>query len=240
MKNILVTGGTSGIGKSISILLISLGYRVIVMGRNFENFGEIQGAIGSAEFLDFDLNHFDKYRGMVERLPALDGVVFSAGIVGNNPLKFFSLDKHLAQININQNSPIFLTSELVARNKLNRNASLVYMSSITGSKIGMKGIVSYAASKAALVGAVRVIALELAAKFIRANCVSPGMVNTELVSNASYLSDDAKTQDMKRYPLGARYADPSEIAKAVVFLLSSDSSFITGQDMVIDGGFVLN
>lgn len=240
MKNILVTGGTSGIGKSISMLLVSLGYRVLVMGRNFENFGEIQGATGSVEFLEFDLNYFDKYRGMVERLPTLDGVVFSAGIVGNNPLKFFSLDKHLAQINLNQNSPIFLTSELVAKNKLNSNASLVYMSSITGSKIGMKGIVSYAASKAALIGAVRVIALELAAKLIRANCVSPGMVNTELVSNASYLSDDAKSQDMKRYPLGARYADPSEIAKAVVFLLSSDSSFITGQDMVIDGGFVLN
>jgi NAD(P)-dependent dehydrogenase (short-subunit alcohol dehydrogenase family) len=82
--------------------------------------------------------------------------------------------------------------------------------------------------------------LELAHKNIRVNAVAPGMVNTELVRNASYLSEENKKEDMARYPLGNRYAEPDEVASVISFLIGKDSSFITGQTIVVDGGFTLN
>ena len=133
-----------------------------------------------------------------------------------------------------------MMGELVRSNKIAKSASIVFLSSITGAMIGMKGITSYAASKASLLGAAKVMALELAHKNIRVNCVAPGMVNTELVRGAGYLSEEDKKIDMARYPLGRRYAEPEEVAGTISFLIGKDSSFITGQTIIVDGGFTLN
>lgn len=84
---------------------------------------------------------------------------------------------------------------------------------------------------------VKVLSLELANKLIRINCISPGMVNTALISNQKQVSDEALRLDMQRYPLGKRFAEAHEIAAAVRFLISDDSSFITGSDLVVDGGY---
>jgi NAD(P)-dependent dehydrogenase (short-subunit alcohol dehydrogenase family) len=241
MKKILVTGGTSGIGLSVVRRLLQDGCVVWVIGRNPDKLTSLQEQWGElCKFIPFDLNSFNQYANFVDGLPVFDGVVFSAGIVGNNPLKFFSVEKYRTLISVNQDSPIVMTGELVRKNKISMSGSIVFLSSITGAVVGMKGIASYAASKAALLGAAKVIALELAHKNIRVNCVAPGMVNTELVKNATYLSDDAKKSDMARYPLGNRYAEPAEVAGVISFLIGKDSSFITGQTIVVDGGFTLN
>jgi NAD(P)-dependent dehydrogenase (short-subunit alcohol dehydrogenase family) len=84
------------------------------------------------------------------------------------------------------------------------------------------------------------MALYLAGKSIRINCVSPGMVQTELITSASYISEENKRVDMTKYPLGGRYAEPIEVANLILFLLGDESSFITGQNLVIDGGYTLN
>lgn len=241
MKKILVTGGTSGIGLSVVRRLLQDGCSLWVIGRNPDKLISLQEQWGElCTFIPFDLNSFNQYANFVDGLPVFDGVVFSAGVVGNNPLKFFSVEKYRTLISVNQDSPIVMTGELVRKNKIAMSGSIVFLSSITGAVVGMKGIASYAASKAALLGAAKVMALELAHKSIRVNCVAPGMVNTELVKNATYLSDEAKKSDMARYPLGNRYAEPSEVAGVISFLIGQDSSFITGQTIIVDGGFTLN
>jgi len=101
----------------------------------------------------------------------------------------------------------------------------------------MKGTAAYAGTKAALTAYAKVMALELAQKLIRINTVSPGMVKTALIQNQSQVSEEALQLDMQKYPLGKRYAEADEVASVIRFLLSNDSSFITGADIVVDGGF---
>jgi NAD(P)-dependent dehydrogenase (short-subunit alcohol dehydrogenase family) len=239
-KRVLVTGGTSGIGLETARQLVKFGAEVWILGRNAVKLAELKAeGLGGGNALAFDMLAFDGYREFVKTLPLFDAVVHSAGVVENNPLKYFSLEKYQRIIGTNQTAPLLLTAELVRAAKLNARGSVVMLASITGTRIGMKGIAAYAASKSALVGMMKVMALELAPKLIRVNCVSPGMVNTELVANASYLSEDVKKADMARYPLGGRYAEPSEVADVIAFLVSDHSSFMTGENLTVDGGYCL-
>lgn len=239
-KRVLITGATSGIGQATLQHLTAMGAEVWALGRNVDKLAQLEAAgLNGGKALAFDMLDFDAYRAFVGALPAVDAVVHSAGIVDNNPLKFFSLEKYNKIIGTNQTAPMLLTSELVRANKINRGGAVVLLASITGTRIGMKGIAAYAASKAALVGMARVMALELAPKLIRVNCVSPGMVSTELVENATYISEEAKKADMMKYPLGGRYAQPREVADVIAFLVSDHSTFMTGENLTVDGGYCL-
>lgn len=237
-KRALVTGATSGIGLATTRQLVAMGAEVWAIGRNREKLAALESdGLGGGKALAFDMLEFAAYREFVGQLPEMDAVVHCAGVVENSPLRYFSMDKYSKIIDTNQTAPLLLTSELVRAARLNPRASVVFLSSITGTSIGMKGIAAYAASKAALVGMTKVLALELAPKLVRVNCVSPGMVNTELVANATYLSDDAKKADMMKYPLGGRYAEAHEVAGVIAFLISDYSSFMTGQNLTVDGGY---
>jgi NAD(P)-dependent dehydrogenase (short-subunit alcohol dehydrogenase family) len=130
-----------------------------------------------------------------------------------------------------------MIAELAKQGIFNPSSSIILLASILGPRIGMKGTAAYASTKAALTAYAKVMALELSNKLIRVNCVSPGMVNTELIRNQTQVSDEALKLDMQRYPLGKRFAEPKEIASVIQFLLSDESSFITGADIVVDGGY---
>lgn len=237
-RTVLVTGATSGIGFATVQRLLAGGSRVVAMGRNPQRLAELAQLGGDAVTpLAFDLTAFDRYRETFGGLPALDGLVYSAGIVENNPLRFFSLETHQRIVAVNQTAPLALVAELARSNKLKPGSAVVLLSSILGPEIGMKGTASYAGTKAALTAFARVMALELAHKGIRVNCVAPGMVQTELVENSYQLSDAALQADRARYPLGKRYATAQEIASTIRFLLSADAAFMTGQTLVVDGGF---
>jgi len=133
--------------------------------------------------------------------------------------------------------PIYLSQLLVQNKLLNKNASIVYISSISGIECGFIGGSLYGASKAAINGFIKGAALDLANKFIRLNSVTPGMINTHLL-NDSVISSEQLQEDAQRYPL-KRYGKPEEVAYAVVFLLSDASKWITGTSLLIDGGYTL-
>jgi NAD(P)-dependent dehydrogenase (short-subunit alcohol dehydrogenase family) len=239
-KNILITGATSGIGYAAARDLLDAGANIVAIGRNSERLAELAGyGGGRVQSLTFDLTRFAEYRETFAGIPALDGVVCSAGIADSNPLRFFSLEKYQRLIDINQTAPIALVAELARAGKLRRGSSVVLLASILGPKMGRPGAAAYASSKAALTGFAKVAALELAGKLIRVNCLLPGMVDTELAEGQSEVSHEARQADVQRYPLGKRYAKVEEVVAAIRFLLSTESSFITGQDLVIDGGFCL-
>ena len=127
---------------------------------------------------------------------------------------------------------------LVKKNKLNKRAAIVTLSSISGYKMAFNFHFAYYISKAGLIGMTKSLANELSSKLIRVNAVAPGMVNTPLADGIK--NDDYFLKlDKEKYPLGKIYARPSEISDVINFLLFSKSSFITGQTIVIDGVFTL-
>jgi len=236
-KTILVTGATSGIGRAVCLDLLNADANIVAIGRQQDELAALAAfAPNRVRTLAFDLTDFSRYAEVIPQLGAIDGVVCSAGIADRFPLRFFSLERYQKLIDINQTAPVVLLAQLARGNQLNLAASVVLLASIEGNRIGTKGSLAYAASKGALVALSKVLALELAPKKIRVNTLSPGMVHTALNSNQHQVSDEAIQIDMDRYPL-KRYAEAPEVAAAVRYLLSPESGFITGSDIVMDGGF---
>lgn len=241
MKKILVTGASSGIGYSVVRHLLDSGYYVVGASRTLGKLSGLKKQMSeNFKFFKIDLTCFSDYSEVMSDLDQIDGIVHCAGIVINNPIKYFNLEKYEAVIAINQTAPLVLVSSLLRTKKLSKDSSIVFISSINGPRVAIKGCAAYAASKCALIGIMRVLTLELAPLNIRVNCILPGMVETELVDGLSQLSNQAIQNDMLKYPLGNRYANPHEVAETVEFLISSKSNFITGQEFVIDGGYCVN
>jgi len=240
-KRILITGATSGIGYCTSKKLIDSGANIVIIGRNQSRLEELS-AIAPDRVLSitFDLLDFTNYRNLVITLPILDGIVHSAGITHANPLRYFSLKYYQDVININQTSPTLLTAEILRNNKIANGGSIVFLSSINGTKVGIKGSTAYGASKAALVAVSRVVALEVGHKGIRSNCISPGNIETEMISGLTELSERDIEADKRRYPLESRFGKVEEAADAILFLLSNASSFMTGNNLILDGGYSAN
>ncbi len=237
-KTILVTGGTSGIGFALAQSLIEDGANVIVVGRNVERLEQLrQLQPERVQVIAFDLTRLADYQQTFASVGKVDGLVCSAGVADSVPLRFFSLEKYQHVVDINQTAPITIVAELARSGKLNAGAAVVFLSSIMGTRIGRIGGAAYAGTKAALTGFAKVMALEFASKGIRVNCLAPGMVNTEMASGQAEVSEQARVTDMARYPLGKRYAQAGEVVAAIRFLLSSQSSFITGETITMDGGF---
>jgi NAD(P)-dependent dehydrogenase (short-subunit alcohol dehydrogenase family) len=133
--------------------------------------------------------------------------------------------------------PLTLTQHILKLKKINRDASIVFISSISGTRVSSPGGSIYSASKGAVNGLIKGMALDLAPRGIRVNAVAPGMIETDIYTGSS-ISQDQLKEDMKRYPL-KRYGKPEEVAYAVIYLLSDASVWVTGSSLVIDGGFTL-
>lgn len=239
-KNILVTGASSGIGRQVAISTAGMGATVHITARDNGRLDQTlqQLEAGNHQKHIADLTIEADTDALADALPALDGLVLSAGIVKTLPFKFVN---HAELNNIMQTNfyaPVLLISKLLKKKKLNKKCSIVFISSIGGNFIGAKGNSMYSASKGAINSMQKVIALELAPQKIRVNNVSPGMVRTEMIENTTAFSAEQMAEDESKYPLG--YGEVTDVANAIIYLLSDASKWVTGISLLLDGGFTIN
>lgn len=237
-KTILVTGASSGIGRALAVECSKIGAKVIVTARNKERLEEtLSMLVNGGELYVADLTDENERIGLLSRLFHLDGVVHCAGVADPVPFQFVTKEKLDAIFDINYFSPVLLTKELLKKKILISNSSIVFISSISGLLCSSVGGSMYSATKSAIIGMVKGMALDLASKRIRVNTVCPGMIDTGIFDDTS-ITKEQLIEDSKRYPL-KRYGKPEEVAYSAIYLLSDASSWVTGTNLVIDGGYTL-
>ena len=237
-KTILITGASSGIGRSTAIECSRLGARVVIVGRNEERLNETLSQLSGEGhvIIKAELTSEDDVKRIAAESPELDGLVNNAGISMVKPIAFYSEKDLNTMFSTNTFAPMMLTKWLHKKKKLRKASSIVFTSSVA-SFLSTIGNGMYGTSKAALSAYMRYCARELSSKLIRCNAVLPGMVETKLIHDGA-LSEQDLENDMKQYPLG-RYGKPEEIAWAIIYFLSDASAWVTGHELVIDGGATL-
>ena len=242
-KTILVTGASSGIGRGIAIACAQMGGTVILNGRNEERLQETLSMMEGKDhqILVGDLAQQEDLQRMADTLPELQGWVNSAGIPKVCPIKHFNRNDVEEIFNVNITSTMLLLSMFVKKKKLKRGASVVFISAVTGTFVGSKGDTSYCATKGAVNGFLKGAALELAPQGIRINSINPGLVPTNILNLANDIAGEEHHTEimLERYPL-KRLGTPEDIGNGAVYLLSDASSWVTGTNLVIDGGYLLN
>ncbi len=234
----LVTGGSRGIGKAVSIRLASDGYHVVINYRSNEEAArqtkrEIEENGGSADLLPFDvaderavetaLNEWKK-----AHTESVSVLVNNAGIVRDAALIWMEKEQWDAVINTNLNGFFYVTRLLIKDMMIARNGRIVNIVSLSGQK-GLPGQTNYAAAKAGVIGATKALALEVARKNVLVNAVAPGFIASDMTADL-----DEKTLK-KEVPL-RRFGRPEEVAGVVSFLVSDDASYITGTVISVNGG----
>ena len=238
-KTVLVTGASSGIGRQTAISCSRMGARVVVTARDQERLSETFGQLNpvAEDHLQFiaDLTKDEDVKRLVSTLPTLDGVVLCAGNSTTLPLQFGTREKFDDMFDVNFFAPVELLRLLYKKKQLQKGASVVLIASIGGTHSFMPGNGVYGASKAALNSFMKYAAREYASRKVRVNSICPGMVDTPLIHRGT-ITEEQLAEDATKYPLG-RYGQPDDIANGAIYLLSDASSWLTGHDLVIDGGF---
>ena len=235
-KTILVTGASSGIGRSITIECSKMGATVIAAGRNIERLNETLAACegSSNSIVTGDLSNQEDIDNIVKSLPKLDGVVLCAGI-GNATLIPFATPEKIRKIyDVNFFAQIELLRLLVKKKLLVKESSVVAMSSVGGYSLFSFAHAIYGSAKAALRSFMKFASKEFANKKIRVNSICPGMIDTPLI-HKGVITEEQLKEDEKLYPLG-RYGKPEDVAYCAVYLLSNAANWVTGSTFVIDGG----
>lgn len=238
-KRILITGASSGIGRQCAIQCSLMGAKVILIGRNNDRLEETLHLLSGKGHgsLIMDLNDINSsfVKDLVSEYGIFDGFIHSAGIEKTLPVKNLKTSDYEEVMKINAFSAFEIIKQLSSKKHLNDGGSIILISSIT-SLIARGGVCAYSASKGAINSAVRVIAIELSKRKIRVNSISPGTILTSMMRN--YLNNLSEEEQKKRiagFPLGL--GNPEDIANGCVFLLSDASRWVTGTNLVIDGGY---
>ena len=241
-KIAIVTGGNSGIGYAAAQELISEGASVIITGRNKASLETSAKELNAKAIVadQADLKSIDQ---LVEEVKAtygkIDIIFLNAGTAAFAPLEFASEEHYDTIMNVNVKGVYFTLQKLLPI--LNDGASVVFNTSINA-HVGMPNSSVYAGSKAAILAFNRVFATELAPRKIRVNAISPGPVETPLYGKLGLGHEEVAGfgEILGKKILLNRFGQPNEIGKAVVFLASADASFITGTELVVDGGLLVN
>lgn len=238
-KTVLVTGAASGMGKATAIACAKMGATLITADFNKDGLDATMSELDGDRHQHFIVNLFDEnsWEDLLTGDFILDGIASCAGIADMNPFTFINKAEFDRVFGVNFFGPILLIKALLKKKKLNKGASVVFVSSIDGPKIVHPGNSVYSASKNALVGMARNMAIDLAPKKIRVNCVLPGTTDTPLI-RTSNVTEEELADNTKAFPL-KRFGTPEEMAYAIIYLLSDASSFVTGTELVVDGGYSL-
>ena len=236
-KNILIDGGGRGIGRAAAQVLSQLGARIILLDMKEQDLVEAKTTLQGDHHIirTFDLSNLDKIALEIKEIAAevggIDGFVHCVGLRSYQPLKVLDFSSLQRIMNVNFVSFVEMTRQLMKKGNYNNGLSVVAISSVS-SKNGGAGVTAYAASKAAIDGAIRSMAPELAKRGARINSVMPGQTHTEAYDEIIGNSEDPV---LKRQYLGL--AEPRDIANTIVFLLSDASKMITGAAIPVDGGY---
>jgi len=241
-KNIIITGASSGIGRQCAITFSQFGANIILVARNKEKLEQTFNKLNKGNHIIFaqDLTEYNKLEEIINisvgKIGRISGFVHSAGIEMILPLKGMQPSYYEKMFAINVIAG-FEIAKIISKKKYldEKGASFVFISSIMGI-LGQPGRIGYCSSKGALVSGVKAMSLELAKKNIRVNCILPGVVDTEM-SNEMFqrLSEESKKEIIDMHPLGLGM--PEDIANASAFLLSDAAKWMTGSNLIIDGGY---
>lgn len=233
-KTILVTGASSGIGRAIAIACAKSGHMVVLTGRNVARLEETRAQMSGDGhiIMPADLTLEAQRRILAEQVPVLHGVVHCAGIGSRVLCKMLEPDDVQHVMDVNFTAPVLLQTALMQEKKIAAGSSLVFIASAAATMPSM-GNAIYSATKGALISYAKCLALELAPRKIRVNCISPAMVWTDLALVGA--TEEQLHEAEQTYPL-KRYAQPEDIAPMAVYLLSDEASWITGSNYELTGG----
>ena len=233
-KRILVTGASSGIGRQVALSCAQMGAQLVITGRDSLRLQATLNALAGSDHLAVvaDLSKAEDLETLVTQTGTINGMVHAAGISKLTPFRLIGRP-HLDEIfDSNTFAPMMLTRLLLAKKHFAAGASIVFISALS-SHSGALATAAYAASKSALLGAMRSLALEVAKQGMRANCIAPGYVRTPMLDELG--KSGGKMDELCALtPLGM--GEPEDVAHAAVFFLSNARRWITRNYFILDGG----
>lgn len=234
-KTILVTGASSGIGRAIAIACSKMGATIISTGRNIQRLDATMNELfGENNIMaPADLTNSEEIKKLVTQVPKLDGIVHCAGIGHRMPTKLLTEEEVGKVMKANFMSAVSLQTELMNAKKINKASSIVFIAS-AAPQMPALGNAAYTASKAAIIGYAKCLALELAPRSIRVNCICPAMIWTDLIMQEGVGKEELE-QAQQKYPL-KRYGQPEDVANLAIYLLSDASQWMTNSCIDITGG----
>lgn len=234
-KIILVTGASSGLGRQIALRCSESGANMIISGRNEQRLDETFQQLckdSNHTKIVCDLTVRENIKTLVESLPVLDGIVMDAAIFDTTIVRHLKEEKMDAMFSTNTFANILLVQTLLKKKRIRNGGSVIIISSVASTR-PYKGNALYSATKGAINSFAKVAALELAVQKIRVNCIHPGIISSGNAIEKTISLEDLKKEN-DRMPLG--FGKPDDIAYAAVYLLSDVANWITGSDIIVDGG----
>lgn len=241
-KNIVITGASSGIGRQCAMTASHYGANIILVARDKERLKKTYNRLaeGNHLWISQDITEYDKLEELVnqsvQQIGKISGFIHSAGIEMTLPLRNMKPTHYERLFSVNVISG-FELAKIISKKKYfdEKSTSFVFISSVMG-KLGQTGKIAYCSSKGALIAGCKAMALELASKHIRVNCLLPGIVKTEMSDKLfENISEESMNSIKAMHPLGL--GKPEDIANACVFLLSDAARWITGTSLIVDGGY---
>ena len=234
--NVVLTGATGGIGKSILEKLVEAGANVVATGTNEEKLNAIKNKYQSVKVEKFDITEHKGIENFINKVceelgNKIDILINNAGVTSDNLSIRMKDEEWKKVIDINLTSTFLLSKNVIKKMLKNKKGKIINITSVVG-HTGNIGQANYTASKAGLVAMSKSFALEYGKKNINVNCVSPGFITTDMTNR---INENYKETLKSRIPLD-RFGDPKDVANTVVFLCSNLSDYITGETIHVNGG----